>query len=90
MKKIGYITAMLLMLMVSCEEILRVAREERVDIIGLSGLITPSLDEMAHLAKEMQREGFEVPLLIAMLRKRDSSILDDRAMRALRRKLRSQ
>lgn len=50
--------------MVSCEEILRVAREESVDIIGLSGLITPSLDEMVHVAKEMKRQGFELPLLI--------------------------
>ncbi|TGD75333.1 methionine synthase [Mangrovimicrobium sediminis] len=50
--------------MVSCEEILRVAREENVDIVGLSGLITPSLDEMAHVAAEMQRLDFKVPLLI--------------------------
>ncbi len=50
--------------MVSCEEILRVAREKNVDIIGLSGLITPSLDEMVHVAKEMQRLDFKVPLLI--------------------------
>lgn len=50
--------------MVSCEEILRVAKEEQVDIIGLSGLITPSLDEMVHVAKEMQRQGFTIPLLI--------------------------
>ena len=50
--------------MVSCEEILRVAKEENVDIIGLSGLITPSLDEMVHVAKEMQRQGFTIPLLI--------------------------
>ncbi len=50
--------------MVSCEEILRVAQEENVDIIGLSGLITPSLDEMVHVAAEMQRNGFNVPLLI--------------------------
>ncbi len=50
--------------MVACDEILRVAREEQVDIIGLSGLITPSLDEMVHVASEMQREGFQVPLLI--------------------------
>ncbi|MFV8817287.1 methionine synthase [Haliea sp. E17] len=50
--------------MVPCEEILRVAKEEQVDIIGLSGLITPSLDEMVHVAAEMQRIGFEVPLLI--------------------------
>ena len=50
--------------MVSCEEILRVAGEQQVDIIGLSGLITPSLDEMMHVASEMQRQGFSVPLMI--------------------------
>jgi len=50
--------------MVSCEDVLRVAKEEKVDIIGLSGLITPSLDEMVHVAKEMKRQGFELPLLI--------------------------
>ena len=50
--------------MVPCEEILRVAKEENVDIIGLSGLITPSLDEMVHVASEMQRLEFSVPLLI--------------------------
>ncbi len=50
--------------MVHCEEILRVAREENVDIIGLSGLITPSLDEMVHVASEMQRQSFQVPLMI--------------------------
>ncbi|GFZ34563.1 B12-dependent methionine synthase [Clostridium zeae] len=50
--------------MVSCEEILRVAREEKVDVIGLSGLITPSLEEMAHVAEEMERQGFDIPLLI--------------------------
>src|SRR5207247_210316 len=50
--------------MVSCEKILQTAREQQVDIIGLSGLITPSLDEMAHVAKEMEREGFKLPLLI--------------------------
>ena len=50
--------------MVSCEDILRVAREEKVDAIGLSGLITPSLDEMVHVAKEMKRQGFDLPLLI--------------------------
>ena len=50
--------------MVHCEEILRVAREENVDIIGLSGLITPSLDEMVHVASEMQRLDFQVPLMI--------------------------
>jgi 5-methyltetrahydrofolate--homocysteine methyltransferase len=50
--------------MVPCEKLLKVAREEKVDIIGLSGLITPSLDEMVHVAREMQREGFTTPLLI--------------------------
>lgn len=50
--------------MVSCEKILKVAKEENVDIIGLSGLITPSLDEMVHVAKEMERLGFDLPLLI--------------------------
>jgi 5-methyltetrahydrofolate--homocysteine methyltransferase len=50
--------------MVSCEKILEVAREKKADIIGLSGLITPSLDEMAHVAREMERTGFKVPLLI--------------------------
>ncbi|MEN9503696.1 MAG: methionine synthase [Pseudomonadota bacterium] len=50
--------------MVSAEKILQVARDEKVDIIGLSGLITPSLDEMVHVAKEMQRQDFHVPLLI--------------------------
>ncbi|MFS1947097.1 methionine synthase [Vibrio lentus] len=50
--------------MVSCEKILKVAKEENVDIVGLSGLITPSLDEMVHVAKEMERQGFKLPLLI--------------------------
>jgi 5-methyltetrahydrofolate--homocysteine methyltransferase len=50
--------------MVPCEKILRTAREQNVDVIGLSGLITPSLDEMQHVAREMQREGFTTPLLI--------------------------
>ncbi len=50
--------------MVPCEKILAEAREKECDIIGLSGLITPSLDEMIHVAKEMQREGFTTPLLI--------------------------
>jgi 5-methyltetrahydrofolate--homocysteine methyltransferase len=50
--------------MVPAEKILQTAREENVDVIGLSGLITPSLDEMVHVAKEMQREGFTIPLLI--------------------------
>lgn len=50
--------------MVPAENILKTAREEKVDVIGLSGLITPSLDEMVHVAKEMQRQGFQIPLLI--------------------------
>jgi len=50
--------------MVPCEKILAAAREKNCDLIGLSGLITPSLDEMIHVAKEMQREGFAIPLLI--------------------------
>ncbi|WP_461534793.1 methionine synthase [Spongorhabdus nitratireducens] len=50
--------------MVPCEKILQVAREEQVDCIGLSGLITPSLDEMVHVASEMERQGFDIPLFI--------------------------
>ena len=50
--------------MVPCEKILAAAREHKADIIGLSGLITPSLDEMAHVAREMERTGFKIPLLI--------------------------
>lgn len=50
--------------MVSCEKILAAAKEHAVDIIGLSGLITPSLDEMIHVAKEMQRQNFTTPLLL--------------------------
>ncbi|QBH97894.1 methionine synthase [Limnobaculum zhutongyuii] len=50
--------------MVPTEKILKTAREEKVDIIGLSGLITPSLDEMVNVAKEMERQGFSLPLLI--------------------------
>lgn len=50
--------------MVPAEKILQTARLENVDIIGLSGLITPSLDEMVHLAKEMERQGFDIPLMI--------------------------
>ncbi|MFB9913480.1 vitamin B12 dependent-methionine synthase activation domain-containing protein, partial [Rhizobium paknamense] len=50
--------------MVPATKILEVAKEEKVDVIGLSGLITPSLDEMVHVAAEMQRQGFNVPLLI--------------------------
>lgn len=50
--------------MVPCETILKRAKEENVDIIGLSGLITPSLDEMVHVAKEMQRQGFSIPVMI--------------------------
>lgn len=50
--------------MVSADKILQTAKEKNVDIIGLSGLITPSLDEMVHIAKEMKRQQFEIPLLI--------------------------
>jgi 5-methyltetrahydrofolate--homocysteine methyltransferase len=50
--------------MVPCEKILQTARERKADMIGLSGLITPSLDEMVHVAREMTRENFQVPLLI--------------------------
>jgi 5-methyltetrahydrofolate--homocysteine methyltransferase len=50
--------------MISSEKILAAAKELGVDVIGLSGLITPSLDEMVHVAKEMEREGFDLPLLI--------------------------
>jgi 5-methyltetrahydrofolate--homocysteine methyltransferase len=50
--------------MVSCEKILARAKEENANMIGLSGLITPSLDEMVHVAKEMERQGFTMPLLV--------------------------
>jgi 5-methyltetrahydrofolate--homocysteine methyltransferase len=50
--------------MVSADKILKAAVEHKVDAIGLSGLITPSLDEMVHVAKEMERQGFDLPLLI--------------------------
>jgi 5-methyltetrahydrofolate--homocysteine methyltransferase len=50
--------------MVSAAKILETARERKADVIGLSGLITPSLDEMVHVAQEMEREGFSLPLLI--------------------------
>ena len=50
--------------MVPCEKILERAKAEKADIIGLSGLITPSLDEMTHVAREMERQGFKLPLLI--------------------------
>ncbi len=50
--------------MVPCQQILDTAREHNADVIGLSGLITPSLEEMAHVAKEMERQGFKIPLLI--------------------------
>ncbi len=50
--------------MVPAEKILQTARDKKADIIGLSGLITPSLDEMVHVAKEMERQGFDIPLLI--------------------------
>ncbi|MCU0445999.1 MAG: methionine synthase [Microscillaceae bacterium] len=50
--------------MIPAEKILEVAKKEQVDVIGLSGLITPSLDEMVHVASEMERQGFKIPLLI--------------------------
>lgn len=50
--------------MVQCEDILRVAREQKVDIIGLSGLITPSLDEMVYVAREMSKAGMNIPLMV--------------------------
>jgi 5-methyltetrahydrofolate--homocysteine methyltransferase len=50
--------------MVSCEKILERAKAEKADLIGLSGLITPSLDEMVHVAREMERQGFKLPLLV--------------------------
>src|SRR5438105_8129397 len=50
--------------MVPCDRLLSAAREKNVDLIGVSGLITPSLDEMVHVAKEMRRQGFQIPLLI--------------------------
>lgn len=50
--------------MVSAEKILERARTEKADVIGLSGLITPSLDEMVYVAKEMERQGFQIPLLV--------------------------
>ena len=50
--------------MVPCQQILDTAKEHNADIIGLSGLITPSLEEMAHVAKEMERQRFRIPLLI--------------------------
>jgi 5-methyltetrahydrofolate--homocysteine methyltransferase len=50
--------------MVPCEKILERARDEKADLIGLSGLITPSLDEMTHVAREMERQNFKLPLLI--------------------------
>jgi 5-methyltetrahydrofolate--homocysteine methyltransferase len=50
--------------MVPCQQILDTAREHNADVIGLSGLITPSLEEMAHVAKEMERQGFTIPLMI--------------------------
>jgi 5-methyltetrahydrofolate--homocysteine methyltransferase len=50
--------------MVPCDRLLAAARDKNVDLIGVSGLITPSLDEMVHVAKEMRRQGFTIPLLI--------------------------
>src|SRR5204862_256341 len=53
-----------MVVMVPCEKILERAKAEKADMIGLSGLITPSLDEMVHVAREMERQGFKLPLLI--------------------------
>ena len=50
--------------MVPAEKILETAIDEKVDVIGLCGLITPTLDEMVHVAREMERRGFKLPLLI--------------------------
>ena len=50
--------------MVPAEKILSTAREQDVDLIGVSGLITPSLEEMSHVARELERQGFDTPLLI--------------------------
>ncbi len=50
--------------MVPCDVILKTAKEQQCDIIGLSGLITPSLNEMVHVAQEMQRQNFTLPLMI--------------------------
>src|SRR5688500_20351417 len=50
--------------MVPSAKILEIARQEQADMNGLSGLVTPSLEERAHVAKEMEREGFTIPLLI--------------------------
>ena len=50
--------------MTPCEKILQTAINENAHIIGLSGLITPSLDEMIHVAREMERQGLKIPLLI--------------------------
>ncbi|KAK6033911.1 hypothetical protein COOONC_28584 [Cooperia oncophora] len=54
--------------MTPCETIIKTAIEENADFIGCSGLITPSLDEMVHVAKEMQRIGLKIPLLIGTFR----------------------
>ena len=51
-------------MMTPCEKILQTAMKEKADIIGLSGLITPSLDEMIYVAREMERQGLKIPLLI--------------------------
>ncbi|VDM71483.1 unnamed protein product, partial [Strongylus vulgaris] len=54
--------------MTPCDTIIKTAVEEKADFIGCSGLITPSLDEMVHVAKEMQRNGLKIPLLIVRIR----------------------
>jgi 5-methyltetrahydrofolate--homocysteine methyltransferase len=60
--------------MVPCEKILAAATEHGVDVVGLSGLITPSLDEMVYVGKEMQRLGMNLPLLIGGATTRNKAI----------------
>lgn len=65
MERYNYIFRVIdLGVMTPCEKILETAIQENADMIGLSGLITPSLDEMIHVAKEMERKGLKTPLLI--------------------------
>ena len=60
--------------MVPCDRILQTAIDEKANLIGLSGLITPSLDEMVFVSKEMERRGFKLPLLIGGAQRRASNI----------------
>ena len=60
--------------MVTAERILDTAVDEGCNVVGLSGLITPSLDEMVHVAKEMERRGLDLPLLIGGRRPRASTL----------------